>query len=268
MFTWICPVCGAEVPPSEAECPRCVERRQAASAAQPAAPPPAPHTPSAPPPYVPPQQAGPGGWTQAPPQAAWPPAEAAPQAPPQPAWTPPAAVPPAAAPPQQQVYVIGETRSRRPMPAWLAAVLTLAVIGGGLFLLYRYISSDQGRAGTAKKAAPFETPQAQASAHPFAKYLEVTGVRLLEGKDKKLLTRFVLVNHAPADLTGFRVKVTLEAANAEPGEAVIAVVEATPGSIPAYGVKDMEAPLVTPLRVYELPDWQFVRARVEIMDAK
>lgn len=154
------------------------------------------------------------------------------------------------------------------MPAWLAALLTLAVIGGGLFLLYRYISSDQSGANVAKKAARLETPQAQASSHPFAKYLEVTGVRLLEGKDKKLMTRFVVVNHAPADLTGFRLKVTLEAANAEPGEAVIAVVEASPGSVPAYGVKDMEAPLVTPLRVYELPDWQFVRARIEIMDAK
>lgn len=262
MFTWICPVCGAEVPPSEAECPRCAERRQAASA-QPAAPPAGPYAPPAPPPYAPPQQAAPGGWAQAPQQAAWPPAEAAPQAPPPPAWTHPAAVPP-----QQQVYVIGETKSRRAMPAWLAAVLTLAVIGGGLFLLYRYISSGESSAGPAKKAAPLESPQAQASSHPFAKYLEVTGVRLLEGKDKKLLTRFVLVNHAPADLTGFRVKVTLEAANAEPGEAVIAVVEASPGSIPAYGVKDMEAPLVTPLRVYELPDWQFVRARVEITDAK
>lgn len=154
------------------------------------------------------------------------------------------------------------------MPAWLAAVLTLAVLGGGLFLLYRYISSGRGGARTAGNAAPFETPQAPVSAHPFAKYLEVTGVRLLEGKDKKLMTRFVVVNHAPAELTGFRLRITLETSNAAPGDAVIAVVEASPGALPAYGVKDMEAPLVTPMRAYELPDWQFVRARVEIIDSK
>lgn len=154
------------------------------------------------------------------------------------------------------------------MPAWLAAVLTLAVIGGGLFLLYRYLSSNRGGAPAAQKTAPFETPQQQGSAHPFAKYVEVTGVRLLEGPDKKLMTRFVVVNHAPAELAGFRLRITLEAANAAPGEAVIAVVEAAPGTIPAHGVKDMEAPLVTHMRVYELPDWQFVRARVEIIDSK
>jgi hypothetical protein len=165
------------------------------------------------------------------------------------------------------VYVIGETKKRAAVPPWLAAVLTLAVIGGGLFLLYRYISSDRG-ARTAGKAAPFEAPKPQASTHPFAKYMEVTGVRLLEGQDKKLKTRFVVVNHAPVEVRGFRLRITLEAANAAPGDAVIAVVEAAPGAIPAYGVKDMEAPLVTPLKVYELPDWQFVRARVEIIDSK
>jgi hypothetical protein len=165
------------------------------------------------------------------------------------------------------VYVIGETKQRAAVPPWLAAVLTLAVIGGGLFLLYRYISSGRS-ASTAGKAAPFEAPKPQTSTHPFAKYLEVTGVRLLEGQDKKLKTRFVVVNHAPVEVRGFRLRITLEAANAAPGDAVIAVVEAAPGAIPAYGVKDMEAPLVTPLKVYELPDWQFVRARVEILDSK
>jgi len=187
----------------------------------------------------------------------------APPPPAPPAWAPP----PAAAPQPQQTYLIGETK-RRTVPPWLAAVLTVAVIGGGLLLLYRFLSTGRGGAATAQKAAPFESPKAASSSHPFAKYLEVTGVRLLEGPDKKLMTRFVVVNHAPADLTGFRLKITLEAANAAPGEAVIAVVEASPGTIPAHGIKDMEAPLVTPMRVYELPDWQFVRARAEIIDQK
>ncbi len=272
MFTWICPVCGAEVPPSRAECPRCEERRRAASApAPPPAPPGAPQPAyGAPPPPAQPAPPQAGAWS--PPQA--PPAPPSPAPPQGAAWAPgppesapwPPAAGPEAAPPGQQVYVIGEPK-RRPMPPWLAAVLTLAVIGGGLFLLYRYISSGES-GSSAKKAAPFETPQAQASAHPFARHLEVTGIRMLETRDKKLAVRFVVVNHAPAELAGIRLRITLEAANAGPGEAVIAVLDATPGPIPAYGVKDMEAPLVTPLKVYELPDWQFVRTRIEITDLK
>ncbi|MEJ5368597.1 MAG: hypothetical protein WHT08_09775 [Bryobacteraceae bacterium] len=169
---------------------------------------------------------------------------------------------------EQPVYVIGAPAQRRAIPAWLAAVLTLAVVGGGLFFLYRYLSEGSGARETAKQAAPFERPQPQGAAHPFAKYLEVTGIRMLEGSDKKLMVRFVVVNHAPAELSRIRLRISLETANAEPGEAVIAVVDARPGTIPAHGIKDMEAPLVTALKVYELPDWQYVRARVEIIDEK
>lgn len=277
MFTWICPVCGAEVPPSESECPRCAERRRAALAQQPPAQPAASPQAGAPPAYTPTAPAQPadyGAPAAAPPQQAPPPKQPSPtgawqatQAPPTGAWQ---------APPQpttyagqtQPVYVIGEQKPRRAVPAWLAAVLTVAVLGGGLFALYRYVSAGSARQQAGEKTAPFERPSAQTSAHPFAKYLEVTGIRLLENREKKLVTRFVVVNHAPADLSGFRLRITLEAANAQPGDAMIAVVDAAPGTVPAYGIKEMEAPVVTHLKVYELPDWQFLRARAEIIDAK
>ncbi|MGC8882943.1 MAG: hypothetical protein ACP5UT_08910 [Bryobacteraceae bacterium] len=267
MFTWICPVCGAEVPPSEPECPRCAERRRAALAQQPPAQPAASPQAGAPPAYAPAVPAQPAAYS-APPvpppiQQASPPQQPSPtgawQAPPQPATY---------AGQTQPVYVIGEHKPRRAVPAWLAAVLTIAVLGGGLFALYRYISAGSSRQQAGEKAAPFERPSAQGSAHPFAKYLEVTGIRLLENREKKLVMRFVVVNHAPADLSGFRLRITLEAANAQPGDAMIAVVDAAPGTLPAYGIREMEAPVVTHLKVYELPDWQFLRARTEIIDAK
>jgi len=37
MFTWICPDCGREVPPSYTECPDCAERKKAPAAAGPSA---------------------------------------------------------------------------------------------------------------------------------------------------------------------------------------------------------------------------------------
>jgi hypothetical protein len=180
------------------------------------------------------------------------------------------AAPGYAPPAPQPVYVIGEQKPRRAVPAWLAAVLTVAVLGGALFGLYRYVSSGGAKQGAGQKAAPFErpAPQASASSHPFAKYIEVTGVRFLEKEDKTLAARFLVVNHSPAQLGGFRLRITLEAANSPPGEAVIAVVDAAPGAIAPHGSKEMEAPLVTHLKMYELPDWQFVRARVEIIDLK
>src|SRR3954447_76777 len=53
MFTWICPTCGREVPPSYTECPDCAKKAadpEAAAAPPPAAPgAPVPHAPTAPP---------------------------------------------------------------------------------------------------------------------------------------------------------------------------------------------------------------------------
>jgi hypothetical protein len=40
MFTWICPKCGSEVPPSENECPNCRSKSTPAAAATPPPPPP------------------------------------------------------------------------------------------------------------------------------------------------------------------------------------------------------------------------------------
>lgn len=254
MFTWICPVCGAEVPPSASECPRCAERRQ-----QTAAPPP-PGPPNAPP-YGPPPPAA----QQAPPYGG--PPQASSYAPPQAQAYPPAPPPqgyayaPQAA---QPVYTIGNNHARRGVPAWLAAVLTMAVLGGGLFLVYRWVAGGKSGAPAQAQKSPFVPAGEAASAHPYAKFVEVTGIRLLEGPDKKPLVRFLVVNHAPIELRGLGLKISLETANAAPGEAVIAVIDAHPDPIPPQGAKDMESPLATHLKFYELPDWQYVRAKVEI----
>ena len=67
MFSWICPKCGKEVPPSASECPYCATDAQSAASAQPTLPtipipPGAQGTP--PPPYYPPQQQMPPQYQQ------------------------------------------------------------------------------------------------------------------------------------------------------------------------------------------------------------
>jgi hypothetical protein len=179
------------------------------------------------------------------------------QAPPPPQY---AAAP--APPPPQQSYVIGAPPPRRAgAPAWLGVVVTLLVLGGGLFGLYKFID---GRNAIEKPlgaaAAPAE--KTASGTHPFAKHIEVVGIRLLETADKKPLVRFVVINHSPAKFTGLALRVSFVATNGN-GDA-FATVAAPVGDIPAYGTKDMEAPLQTQMRIYELPDWQFVRPQVEV----
>src|SRR5579859_5151981 len=123
MFSWICPQCGREVPPSYTECPDCKAREAAAPPPQQpvyqTAPPqqPAYQAPPQPPYNAPPQQPV----YQAPPQQAYqaPPQQPGYQAP------PPAYQQGAYAPPQQPVpaYAPPRPRGGPALPTWLLTVL-------------------------------------------------------------------------------------------------------------------------------------------------
>lgn len=218
MFTWICPTCGQEVPPSASECPVC-------SGAQ------APRTDGA-------------------------------------AGSPPRAEPASSLRPPAPAPVL---RASRP-PVWILtlvfAILFLCMGTLG-FLAYRYFA-HRGEPLDLGSAQPVRTPRASGpdSATPTAnvlnKYIEVTGLRLLEESPRNLQVAFVIVNHSQAPLTDVAGTVTIRPTNAPPdGEAVGTFAFQLPELGP-LGVKDLKAPLQSKLRVYELPDWQFIRADVTI----
>lgn len=245
MFTWICPQCGREVPPSAAECPNCVEMRAKAAqaAAQPPAAPPAPPQP----PYAPQQ-------FQAPPQ----------QYPPQPQYQQPQYQPPQYPqyqPPLQQqpqpAYVIAEPK--KGMPSWLVAILVTAVIGGGLFGVYKLMgtgtSADKKAEGPVLEKAG---PAATGSGGIYGKFLEVTAFRLVEDSAKKPRVRFTVVNHSTAPMSGLELQLSLGRVGEE-GQPPFAVVDAKVGQIEPNGTKEVDLPIQTSLRIYELPDWQFIK---------
>jgi hypothetical protein len=180
-------------------------------------------------------------------------------------WAPQQPNPQPPQPGQQDVYYIGANNKKR-MPPWLGAVLAIVVLGGGLFALYKYVGSRNGT--DAPASSKLETPGEQAIAgHPYQKHLEIAALRLIES-EKKVSLRFSVVNHSAADLAGVGLRVTLTTTAAAPGDAPLSVFEAKVGDVGAYGVKEMEVPIKTTKRVYELPDWQFMKASFEITAPK
>src|ERR1039458_6961087 len=109
MFTWICPQCGREVPPSYNDCPDCAAKTAAAAPPLPAAAPPPPLESAPPPPAA--------FRPEPPPPAAYEPSHAQ-----SPLF---AAAPPPPPPPKQRAGAI--------LPTWaLAALFALAFLGVGL----------------------------------------------------------------------------------------------------------------------------------------
>jgi hypothetical protein len=194
----------------------------------------------------------------------------APAQPPQPAptplmdnpstWTPQAQQQQA----QQPVYYI-DNNNKKKMPPWLAGILVVLVMGGGFYALYKFVG---GKNGSSPAAVKTETSgEAAIAGHPYTKHIELAALRLIE-EGKKTKLRFTVVNHSAADLPGVGIRVTLTTTKATADEPPLSVFDAKAGDIPAYGTKDIEVEIKTEKRVYELPDWQFLKVSFEITAPK
>ena len=102
------------------------------------------------------------------------------------------------------------------------------------------------------------------NANVLNKYIEVTGLRLLEEDPKNLQVEFVIVNHSSAPLTDVAGTVTIRPITAKPDGESVGLFNFRLPELRPYEAKDMKAPLQSKLRVYELPDWQFIRADVVV----
>ncbi|MDX2181324.1 MAG: hypothetical protein SFV18_17145 [Bryobacteraceae bacterium] len=320
MFSWICPKCGTEVPPSYSECPRC-SAVPVAEPPQPPAPPPAYPPPPAyqqpvgyppPPPayqqpvgYPPPQQpqtyappappppAGPaplesnpsnrppkpkgilfGGpedvAPSAPPQYQPPPAYPQgggyppPQQPPQYAPPPPQYAPP---PPQYAPPYAAPAAPKAGLPTWLVMVLAAfvftGIVAGAVWFKRRGADTvaEAEPIGEAKSAA---TAPAEGGAHRLSKHLELSGFRLSEGAGQRAQVKMVVVNHSAADTGDIEMNLTLRDVNAKPGTDPVGTATVKIPAIGPNSYQEASAPLKTKRRIYELPDWQFLRAEFEI----
>jgi hypothetical protein len=161
-----------------------------------------------------------------------------------------------------------QARPRKGVPSWLVAMLALVAIGAVLAVLYLYIlpskksatvaATSDGAAGP-MSSSPAAVPR---GAHPLAKFLEISGVRVSEDAKQQLHVHFVVVNHSAADLPELEMTVTVKAADKP-------LVE-VPVKVPAIGPfesKDMASTLKSSLKGYELPDWQFLKADFVITSA-
>jgi hypothetical protein len=135
-----------------------------------------------------------------------------------------------------------------------------------LMTLVTACSSPPPSAPNTKAGPPIST-SVVAAGHPLAKYLELVGFRLSEKGAGKVAIKFAVVNHSEADMGDLNLKIRLTTTASTKEEPPITEFEVKVPSLGPQELKDVAATGTTKLRVYELPDWQFIRADVEIVSA-
>ena len=120
------------------------------------------------------------------------------------------------------------------------------------------VDTSKTTAGSATAA------QAGGSSNPVAKYLELAGFRLDEKAPGTVQIRFALINHSDADLGDVTLQVNLRATTARSSDPALFSFPVTVKGVGPGDVKDVSVTAPTKLRIYELPDWQFLHATFEI----
>ncbi len=122
------------------------------------------------------------------------------------------------------------------------------------------------------KSAPAKSPirgnagvmMADNTKHPLAKYLEIAGFRLSEAKQGKITVRFSVINHSDADIADLGLNVGLKPVTAAAADAPFCTFSVKVATLGPQEIANSSGECTTNLRVYELPDWQFIRASFQI----
>jgi len=134
----------------------------------------------------------------------------------------------------------------------VAAVL----LGAGYFVWQRMESGDKAKdAPTTQTEKPGEAPKE----HPLAKQIEVTGFRIREPKPGQADVKMLVVNHSAADIADLRMTVSVTAKGTSKQVATFPI---TVKRLGAFESTEASAKIKVALRAYELPDWQFLEAKL------
>jgi len=148
---------------------------------------------------------------------------------------------------------------------WTARLAVTAIlVTAGLAATYKAMPGSAASAPVAPIATAPEQPVARPdNSHSLARFLEVSGVRFVE-LNKKAEIQYLVVNHSKAPLSSLTVYVTLRASNAKQGQAPLARFMFRSPNLAAYEAKEMANPIEHGIGTLDLPDWQDLRADVEV----
>ena len=150
------------------------------------------------------------------------------------------------------------------LPSWAVTILVAAGLLGVGALAYKFLLTNKSASDDTEVVADKSTKTKKAPSdkvHPYAKHLELAGVRLSEDPKQRLIVKVNVINHSAADMSGLKLTVYLKTKG---GGKTLAEVPMTVPDLGPLESKDVTATVPTKLRAYELPDWQFLETSFDI----
>jgi len=112
--------------------------------------------------------------------------------------------------------------------------------------------------------APVHTSGSNASSNPLSRIIEVTGLRIVMDPAGKQQVEYLVVNHSSARFPDATIYVTVRAADARVGQAPLCRFSFAAPDLGPFEAKEMTSAIEKTNRTGNLPDWQDLRAEIEI----
>lgn len=159
-------------------------------------------------------------------------------------------------------------RRRSSVPGWLISlIVALILLVGGVGVLFYVVptgaTESRGIAPT-DRSVSVASSSAQEVSQSLNKSLEITGLRIRMGADKKSEISYVVVNHSSTEIADVTVHVTVRSSNSRPQQIPICNFAFRLPSIGANEAREMTSLIEVPVRSPGLPDWQSLKADFQI----
>jgi len=137
----------------------------------------------------------------------------------------------------------------------------------GIAVVFYFQPNNHPTSADAKTPAEEAVEQSAAAtpaARAISQMVEVTGFRFIVDLNKKSEIHYLVVNHSSADLSDMTIFVTLRTANSKPGQPPLSRFSFRAPSLAPFESKEMVSPIEKVSRAMSLPEWQDLRAEVQI----
>jgi len=161
---------------------------------------------------------------------------------------------------------------RKRSPSWPISLLLAIVLILGVVAVLQYVTQDRDTTAAstaastaapvpATKAAP--APLRVAQEHPSARSVEVAGVRIVTGPNKRPQLEYVAINHSASEITGLSIRIAVRSVEALEDAPLFSVSNAIPSLGPNQS-KEIRTELDPSIQPSSIPDWHSLRTEVLI----
>jgi len=164
--------------------------------------------------------------------------------------------------------ILRETRRRGrgfAIPVWVVRGMILAVVVLlGVRITVSILQKPAAASAVVTPAAPVSDASIANVANPLSRSIEVTGFRIVTDPLKKPEIHYLVVNHTPARVANMTVYVTLQTADARAGQPPLSRFSFAAPNLGPFQSKEMVSFIEKINRPDALPEWQDLRADIEI----